>query len=137
MKGTPMSYCRWGKDSDVYCYESCRHIWVILIAHNRIITDDSLPWPESDKAVPIGLPFDGETFSEYSPQEAAERLQALKDLGYRVSDSVIATLRNELYEHKDLSTKTNEDKNTPPDDYPYSDEYLKKWICDKVKNDKK
>jgi hypothetical protein len=43
----------------------------------------------------IGLPHDGETFKDDSPQECAATLRRLKSLGYCVPDGVIEELEAE------------------------------------------
>lgn len=116
-----MSYCRWSSDDfrcDVYVYESDRG-FEIHVASNRVVFAEPLPDPvplllpdgsvgdvaaytARSRAVhdlidrsarePIGLPHDGESFCYDTPGEAAARLQALAEVGYRVPASVVATL---------------------------------------------
>jgi hypothetical protein len=44
---------------------------------------------------PIGLPHDGETFSDETPQLCAERLEGLRRIGYKVPQYAIDALRAE------------------------------------------
>ena len=48
--------------------------------------------------VPIGLPHDGETFSDPTRRAVIRRLRALRALGYYVPDHAIALLEVELAE---------------------------------------
>ena len=45
---------------------------------------------------PIGLQFDGETFSDNTPTECAARLEWLRGLGYTVPQHAIDALRSEV-----------------------------------------
>lgn len=118
-----MSYCRWSTNDfqcDVYVYGDVRGGWTTHVATARYAYKEPLPpvvefdpaddtsWEarltrhktvqriadEADR-VAIGLPHDGETFSDDSPRECAERLEALFKLGYLVPQDVIDTLRQE------------------------------------------
>lgn len=44
---------------------------------------------------PIGLPHDGESFSDDTPEECADRLEALRAIGYNVPQHAIDELREE------------------------------------------
>ena len=44
---------------------------------------------------PIGLPHDGESFNDSTPDECADRLEALRSLGYIVPQRAIKALREE------------------------------------------
>ena len=115
-----MSYCRWSSDDfqcDIYCYESVHGGYVTDIASNRPVLPDDMPpqvafdqdnltaYIDRHAAVmrildtaerrPIGLPLDGESFTDDTPAEAAERLQGLKDMGYNVPQYAIDELREE------------------------------------------
>lgn len=46
----------------------------------------------------IGLPHDGEAFSDETPGECADRLESLRALGYHVPQSAIDALRQEAAE---------------------------------------
>lgn len=111
-----MSYVRWSSDdfqSDVYCYES-QEGFVTHLASNRVVFKTELPpplpWPPDDdaaweawferhetvgkmvdgaKRVPIGLPHDGETFTDPTEEAMFDRLRELAAMGYRVSPNVL------------------------------------------------
>lgn len=120
-----MSYCRFSSDigkSDVYVYES-DYGWVTHVARNRIQTDEELPpivmlYHENTQAfldrvkkvsdilargkrVGIGLPWDGTTFTDSTPKKCADRLIALKELGYHVPQHAIDALLEEWNEMKE------------------------------------
>lgn len=116
-----MSYCRWSSDnfkSDVYTYACIDGSWTTHVAGKRRVGLDTLPpnpytrealerpdWKEMYKAyhdrlgeldvVDIGLPHDGETFRDASPQECANTLRMLRAVGYHVPDGVIEELDEE------------------------------------------
>lgn len=118
-----MSYCRWSTDDfqcDVYVYEDACGGWRTHVAGNRVVYKEPLPpmvefdpnddteWEawlvrhktvsrmvdEADR-VPIGLPHAGETFSDDTPGECADRLGMLRALGYVVPEDVVTALRQE------------------------------------------
>lgn len=110
-----MSYCRWSSDdhqSDVYCYENVSGAWTTHVAGRRYTFTGPLPPPLPDHAtavehmnrmyevrcllgalVPIGLPYDGETFDDGSAAEMLARLLDLRKVGYRVPEDAIESLR--------------------------------------------
>ena len=114
-----MSYCRFSSDdfnSDVYCYEAVTGGFVIHVAHCRVVGDipkaqhllaketmeeffvahrTQLNFLETAEREPIGLEYDGETFVEDGPQEAADRLESLLEAGYQVPQYAIDALREE------------------------------------------
>ena len=117
-----MSYCRWSSDDyqcDLYVYESSDG-FVIHVASNRPVYDEPLPPPapapnvdfdawyarqqkvsemvERARREPIGLPHDDETFVLDEPGEAADRMVALRAVGYRFPARVIDELREEQAE---------------------------------------
>jgi hypothetical protein len=47
---------------------------------------------------PIGLPHDGESFSDDDAESCADRLESLRSLGYNVPQYAIDTLRQEQNE---------------------------------------
>ena len=112
-----MSYCRWSSENfqcDIYCYEHCFGGIAIHVAANRIaiplpempaLTEDSIKdgtWLSAHnrnmdildtmERLSIGLPYDGQSFSEATYESAVVRLQALRDLGYRFPERVIEGL---------------------------------------------
>lgn len=111
-----MSYCRW-VECDVYVYESTDGGWVTHVAGRRYAAGKPPPFdvssPEAlrasidaqrkwfddnEEVVDIGLPEDGESFLHGSPQECADNLRRLKNLGYDVPDYAIAALEEEQKE---------------------------------------
>lgn len=114
-----MAYCRLSDDDyqcDVYCYQG-HNGFVIHVARSRPVLDVTLPpkvplteattdewlarhkavmaWIENAVRVPIGLPYDGETFRTGSASDAADTLEMLKSVGYNVPQYAIDALRNE------------------------------------------
>jgi len=120
-----MSYCRWSSDNfecDLYCYQSDDG-YVTHVASKRVVGDvpPLPPWPiwsggdgamhlnqwivavraqhdYVDKAerIPIGLPYDGETFIDVTLGEFLARLLHLREAGYRFPDSVLDDVREEM-----------------------------------------
>lgn len=117
-----MSYCRWSSDDfwcDVYVYEDLTSCYTIHVACNRVVGDipktahlssrDTIPaFMEAHKAQmafletaerePIGLPHDGATFIYGLPEEAAHKLEELRDMGYHVPEYAIRELREDSNE---------------------------------------
>lgn len=117
-----MSYCRFSSenwDSDVYCYDAREGI-VIHVAACRFEADTPIPpvppvelwnslavddvrlalarrqeWIDAARRVQIGLVYDGETFVEGGPEDAVDRLEELRAMGYRVPQAAIDFLRGE------------------------------------------
>ena len=103
--------------SEVYVYESVHGGYVTHVAKTRVTFKQELPpqvpfdldyceeWLARHRKVsdmlskadlnPIGLPHDGEVFVDYTAFEAANRLESLKAIGYRVPEDVIKELREE------------------------------------------
>lgn len=123
-----MSYCRWSSDnfeSDIYCYASIEDYFSINVASIRYVSDTPKPeitirldkdmdvqefqrqnkalsdWIAQADRVPIGLPYDGESFSEDDAAGAAARLIELKELGYHVPQYAIDALLEEAKEAVD------------------------------------
>lgn len=118
-----MSYCRWSTDDfqcDLYVYESVGDFWSTNVAYRRYVFSEPLP-PQVEldgnnvtewyaryqkvmnrlhetELVVIDLPHAGESFADDTPGECADRLESLKQLGYRFPDDVIAELRQEEFE---------------------------------------
>ena len=122
-----MSYCRWSSDDfrcDVYCYEDIYLGYTIHVAGRRIVFDGTEPnpvelrkdnieefakyqedfsnWIGTAQRIDIGLPHDGESFSFYDPEETANKLEELRNIGYMVPQYAIDALREESDE---LNTK--------------------------------
>ena len=116
-----MSYCRFSTDDfqcDLYCYASVGGGFVTHVAGNRIAFVEELPpdvpfdtehteqWLERHNKVmdiisrsprePIGLPHDGDTFSDETLQELLARLVMLRGMGYRLPEYVIDNVREEI-----------------------------------------
>lgn len=115
-------------DCDVYVYESAYGGWTTHIAGNRLDVDRTT-WPapvplpvglpadhpqfrawfdryryvmdavSNADRVPIDLPHAGQTFTDDTPGECADRLEALRDLGYHVPQDAIDDLRKEQATH--------------------------------------
>ncbi len=126
-----MSYCRWSDNDfqcDVYVYEDVKGGYTTHVASNRPVYTEPLPprisldehktcgdfvdrFLERNEKMKvllnkaerkaIGLPHDGETFNDPTPEATADRLQSLKDMGYNVPDYAIESLREEA-KQKDL-----------------------------------
>lgn len=129
-----MSYCRWSDNDhmcDVYVYEDVAGGWTTHVAGRRVIYKEALPeivsfsagqawWDRKDRVsemfdkaerVDIGLPHDGESFSDDDPGECADRLESLREIGYLVPQYAIDALRAEQTESRATKplTPTNED----------------------------
>lgn len=115
-----MSFCRFSTDDfqcDLYCYESDAG-YETIVANNRPRWKVPLPPPvelERDTIAefvyrtntvsemlnhpamcelkPIGLPHDGAHFCDKTPQEWADTLQMLKDVGYQFPFELIEEAR--------------------------------------------
>ena len=118
-----MSYCRLSSDdyqSDVYVYESAEGFVIHVAARRRtgigeqpesigawwergedgikeyLERDKKVQeWLESGEHKDIGLPHDGETFIDETPEECAARLMELKEIGYNVPQYAIDMLLDE------------------------------------------
>ena len=117
-----MSYCRFSSDNfscDVYVYEACGGGFVTHVAGNRVVGDvPEIPrftgdnkdeWLKAYRAQrtfmataehkPIDLPHAGKSFSDDAAGECADRLEALRALGYTVPQRAIDALRAEASPH--------------------------------------
>lgn len=114
-----MSYCRFSSDDfqcDVYVYDSEEGIVTHVARARRVVDTSTLPAlngndvdailrrhrelmrqfdDESIPIVPIGLSEDGKSFVDDTPGEAADRLETLRAMGYRVPQHAIDVLREE------------------------------------------
>lgn len=114
-----MSYCRWSSDNwrcDLYCYAHCDGGYTTHVAGNRVVGDIP-PEPElrsplpddfmqkhnavmdflkDAERAPIGLPHDGETFSDPDLRSFLERLVTLRAAGYNFPDYVLDDVREEI-----------------------------------------
>lgn len=114
-----MSYCRWscdGHKSDVYCYAHVSGGFTTHVATCRYEVenppepsfenqDEWLAWYKEvrgniagAKLVDIGLPHDGETFSDETLAELRTRLEHLQSLGYHVPKHAFERINREIEE---------------------------------------
>jgi hypothetical protein len=117
-----MSYCRWSSDNfkcDLYVYEDCGGFFSTSVATHRIVGD--IPTIEFEKIhenptlvaqqyeaqmnflhscqrIEIGLPYDGESFCDFTLEELRDRLLHLKETGYRFPESVLEKISAEIKE---------------------------------------
>lgn len=100
-----MAYCRFSSDdwlSDVYTYET-EYGFVTHVAATRYVGVENVPaaygerveWLERAEAVEIGLPHDGKTFCDNTPDECAQRLLWLRADGYHVPQDAVDRLQAE------------------------------------------
>lgn len=66
--------------------------WVEAFVHRQAVLG---PLLDGADLVPIGLPHDGRTFTDPTPGDCADRLDHLRELGYRVPQDAIVALRDE------------------------------------------
>jgi hypothetical protein len=113
-----MSYCRFSSEnfaSDVYVYESVAGGFVTHVAGSRVIgevpkllrptkenADEYLDarlaqskFLDSAEYADIELEHAGESFSDDTAAECADRLESLRAIGYHVPQSAIDALREE------------------------------------------
>lgn len=115
-----MSFCRWSTDDylcDLYIYADVNGGYTIHVGSHRPVYKQPLPEPIEPNAetidaymerravvmrmldeaewVPIGLPFDSETFREDTGAAAADRVRDLLAMGYRCPDHVERLLRED------------------------------------------
>ena len=116
-----MSICRWScNDSlcNLYIYESCHGGFSINVANSKVVYLEPLPpeipfgeegWLErvydvrelKKEHVPIGLPYDGQSFSCDTAEEAMKVVDMLKEAGYTAPyDRIYAALMEEYNEHR-------------------------------------
>lgn len=67
---------------DIWCIWHSLHMWSVGIVPLK----------------PIGLPHDGESFSDETPDECADRMESLRLMGYHVPQHAIDRLREEAME---------------------------------------
>lgn len=113
-----MSYCRFSSDDyqcEVYCYEQVGGGFVTHVASNRYVGEvpkaiplnhpsteeimsahrDQMEWLRTASSIAIGLPHDGCCFVDDSAGECADRLESLRNDGYRVPQFAIDRLRSD------------------------------------------
>jgi len=115
-----MSYCRFSSDNflcELYCYADTSGGWTTHVAANRVagfipLLDESLldtnpgayavqlqaqcDFVIAADRVPIGLPYDGETFYDQTLEAFRARIVTLREAGYRCPDYVLAQIDAEL-----------------------------------------
>lgn len=110
-----MSYCRWSSnnfDCDLYCYES-KQGWVTHVAGSRVTGPipkvdwtDAVSLGETMKAQmaylntavrePIGLSYDGQSFTDGTLEEFRERVAMLIEDGYHIPDGILEDIDVEI-----------------------------------------
>lgn len=110
-----MSYCRFSSDdfkSDVYCYKCMFGDYITCVASTKIEGFARTDNPTSGwginianitqrKFIPIGLPYDGQEFSDKTLEEFKNRLIHLRECGYHVPDDALKRIDKEMKEEKD------------------------------------
>ena len=108
-----MSYCRWS-DCDVYVYAASTGGWTTHVAGRRNAAGKAPPldWTSTETLmasyratiqwdkdnphmVDINLPSAGMTFTDNTPGQCADRLEALRAEGFDVPQYAIDALREE------------------------------------------
>lgn len=112
-----MSYCRFGDDSDVYCYLADRyvvHVGKVTLRHIPKPKPDAsekerLAWAKAIEAAinPLGLPHDGQTASFDCADRCADYLEMLRGEGYLVPQHSIDRLRNESGKETNVRLRYN------------------------------
>lgn len=117
-----MSYCRFSSDnwsSDVYCYADVRGGFTTHVASSRYVGNipkvpefrnkdtigerfaahrAQMEFIKTAQLVPIGGPFDGETYSDATLEDLKARLLNLREAGYIVPQSAIDLIDEEMSE---------------------------------------
>ncbi len=88
-----MSYCRCGKDSDVYVYEDIHGGFTCHVANYRYVPVGHSPPNTGIPQEPIGLPRDGDTFNVVTATDMIATLRNLRALGYKVPEEALDKLR--------------------------------------------
>lgn len=115
-----MSYCRWSSENfqcDLYCYQSNegyvthvaarRHAVlptasleeIVMAEPSRMaaLLDQYNAWSRADHdMVPIGLGYDGRTFTDDTLEEFLATVTILRQTGYRVPDYVFDAIKEEM-----------------------------------------
>lgn len=124
-----MSYCRWSSDDfecDIYAFASVYGTYEVWVAENKYVSEKekprsiAFPVPGDEKGMKawlkrhhemnewitnasrerIGLACDGHQFSFMTPGDAAEKMEELKAMGYKVPQFAIDALKEEQKEEK-------------------------------------
>ena len=120
-----MSYCRWSSDDwkcDLYCYYSVCGNYITHVAGRKHVGVPENPHTPMDKEYwlfhekqmkfldtaevqDIGLPYDGEHFSDPDLTSFLERVNCLKETGYHVSMWVLESIEEEINENQKPNVK--------------------------------
>lgn len=118
-----MSYCRWSSDNwrcDLYCYADVSGGYTTHVAGNRIVGNipevpsilntppeawlkahrRQMDFLQTAKHEKIGLPYDGQSFSDCDLKLFLERLLHLRQVGYNFPDEVIEEVGREMREQE-------------------------------------
>lgn len=116
-----MSYCRWSSmdhKCDLYVYADVHGGYTCHVAGMKRMSDTPYPespdkwgelpveefmkwreaqdkWMEESTLVPIGLPYDGESFYNQDRDTMVNTLITLKEAGYNMPDNLIETIQSE------------------------------------------
>lgn len=149
-----VSWCRWSSNDfgcDLYLYESEQGFEVNL-ATSRVVYREALPAPvpaglgmdvdaflnrhqqvsnmlEDADRVPIGLPFDGRSWTFDTPGETADKLVELAEIGYRFPRTIIDDLREEQVE-RDRADAEVEASKPRTQVIPWSDGFAVRQRCE-------
>lgn len=116
-----MSYCRWSSDNfqcDIYAYESDNGYEIHVAGYKTVgvppevdfsliyptQTEESIAeyvrqsqanskWLGECERVPIGLPYDGASFTLDTLDEFYDKLIELREIGYRFPDIVLKAIK--------------------------------------------
>lgn len=119
-----MSYCRFSSDNwkcQVYCYGGSDGFYT-YVAGNKVVGDvpsldwellrksdddealkefqrqytEQMAWLDGAERKPIGLPYDGQAFTDPDLESFLRTLTMLKDAGYNVPQYVFDEVRDEI-----------------------------------------
>lgn len=95
-----MSYCRFGPDSDVYCYKSESFNYAVSVAGHRIIdtpmNGGGVMRQLKSRTNKIELPEAGTNREFCFPEHAYDFLLELREMGYMVPDEGLECLKKEF-----------------------------------------
>jgi hypothetical protein len=96
--GAVYKYCVDGYVDEQYVYKSKSKKILYFIFWDCVYFWEKYLHDLSREIIPvrkIGLPFDGETFNDETALDCADRLEMLRDLGYKLPQYAIDSLREE------------------------------------------
>ena len=118
-----MSLCRWSSNNyqcDLYCYEDTSGGYTTHVANSRhanlpkVSLDDVMKadgdaqqrellkiyqqWAADldQEMIPLGLPYDGQSFNDPDLESFLARVTMLRDAGYRVPDYVFEAIKEDM-----------------------------------------